>query len=260
MMRKGILTPNLQVLYGLCLISEGNRDFLAEKMIGAIKDIEDSDDEGQNLEATHGPSSNTSSLLFRQAMTSSMNKLDAFAFTSDVIKQLNMEQQWSDRLLPYFQDYLEELDAMKASDILKENSANLSMQRALRRNKYVKVMFSTFRMKIFSGEDSATNACGNERMLKKACDLSYSVIQDIFRFQDALWGTKADGNPTEDTVDVSILYWYSSLVYIQRGTRNGTKLISFNSTSCLLLLFRSSIFCLQLSRCRSFASNNVVQR
>ena len=69
------------------------------------------------MDAIYGPSRDTSLILFRRAMTSSMNKLEAFAFTSDVIKQLDVEKEWSDRILPLFQDYFEELDARKALDI-----------------------------------------------------------------------------------------------------------------------------------------------
>uniref|UniRef100_A0A6S8WZ86 Uncharacterized protein n=1 Tax=Chaetoceros debilis TaxID=122233 RepID=A0A6S8WZ86_9STRA len=201
MMKKGVLPPNLQLLYGLCLISEGNRDFLAMKMIKSIREIEDAEEVDGKLSAFHVSSNDTSLHLFRQAMVDPIKKMDAFALTSDVINKISKDEEWADRLLPLFQEYMEDLDADNVLDILKENPASLSIYMSMRRNSYLKIMFCNFRLNLAKARKIASNA-SEEKFYQNAYDRCQSVIEGVLRFQDAIWRTKADGNPIDDSVEM----------------------------------------------------------
>lgn len=201
-MKKGVLPPNLQLLYGLCLISEGNRDFLAMKMINSIREIEHVEDMDEKKSAFHVSSNDTSLRLFRQAMVDPMKKVDAFALTSDVLNKISKDEEWADRLQPLFQEYIEDLDANQVLDILKENPASLSIYMSMRRNAYLKILFCNFRLNLAKARTIASNA-SEEKLYQNAYDLCQSVIEGVLRFQDAIWRTKADGNPIGDSVEVS---------------------------------------------------------
>jgi len=215
LMKNGMLTSELQVLYGLCLLSEDKFTFLATKMVNAMKDLENSNDEDFEL-SSHGISDDISLRLFRRAMAEPMNKLDAFAFTSDVLKKTGKEEEWAERLLPIFQDYMEELEQENAFHILSESAAAQTICMSMKRNSYLKVMFSTLRMKLSKTKKMAASQEASEK--SSAYDLSMLVVDDIYRFQDAVWSMQSDGNPVPDSIEVI------SYLYITFTEENSLKL------------------------------------
>ena len=201
-MKDGMLTPELQVLYGLSLISEDKLTFLATKMLNAMADFES--DTFKDFELLSKDTSDISLRLFRRTMAEPMNKLDAFAFSSDVLKKSDKEEEWADELLPTFETYLEELKRENALGLLTGNTASETMFKSVKRKNYLKVMFSTFRMKLFKAKKMATSEEGK----KIGFDLCMSILDNIFRYQDALWSMKSDGNPLPDSVEVRTIHSY----------------------------------------------------
>lgn len=200
MMKNGILPPELQVLYGLTLLSEGKADFLAVKMLKALEGLETPLNENihEDLNENDG---NLSLRIFRKAMSEPMTQLEAYAFSADIFKNVS-RSTWVDEVLPIFQNYFEKLQKENELNLLKEstslvNNVNLS----LKKENCIKVLFSTFRMRL----DRAYRSCQSKHIddAKLVYDSALSVINDMLKFKKELWKLTPDGNPRSSSIEVS---------------------------------------------------------
>lgn len=200
-LKEGILPPELQVLYGLCLLSGGNSAFLGVKMLSALHDLDQDAMEDFDLQASTSHSDSVSLRLFRRAMVEPMSKLDAFAFSSDILKKAETDGEWAESILPIFQGYIDELEQQKTFTLLKDATISNNIITSVKRCNCVKVLLSTLRMKIGRARNLSKSSDSSD--LKDAYDSSLGVVDDIYLFKDALWTTTPDGNPISDTVEVS---------------------------------------------------------
>lgn len=196
-MKNGMLTPDLQVLYGLSLISDDRMPFLAAKLLEAMTDLDSGDSD--SLELLPSDESDALLKIFRKTMTDPMSKLDAFAFSTDVLRKSKKEENWADLLLPTFELYIEELENEDAFNLLKQTSAQGSLSQSVKKKNYLKIMLSTFRMKLGKALRSTTNKEGT----RLGFDLCMDILDKISLYQEALWGMKPDGNPLPTSVEVS---------------------------------------------------------
>jgi hypothetical protein len=200
MMKKGVLPPELQVLYGLSLLSEGNCAFIAVKMLSALHDLDQNTREDFDLKADNFESDTVSLRLFRRAMVEPMSKLDAFAFAADILKKVEKEDEWAERILPIFQGYIDDIEDQEIYTLLKDTAVSKNIITSVKKGNCVKVLLSTLRMKVGTARNLSTSS--DPSSLKNASAISMAVVESIYLFKDALWSTTPDGNPTPDTVEV----------------------------------------------------------
>ena len=181
-MGKGVLPPELQVLHGTCLIGEGGKEFLAEKLISAMKLLSgDQHNEIMHFTEDNEAANQTPLDLFRGAMLDSLNKPSGFAFFTDFILKTNKHTEWSERLLPIYDEYVKEIESCQEVDILKMNPFSLPLQMSRKRNYYLKVLLFLLQLKLNKAHNA--NNSGDPGI---ACELANDIIQTIQQYSITL--------------------------------------------------------------------------
>lgn len=200
LMMNGVLPPELQVLYGISLVAEGTSPFLAIKMLRAIELLDETDCVDVELISKCDQSESISIRVFRKSMVEPMNKLETFAFFSDVLRKSKKEEEWAERLLPIFDQYIHELDRSNGFSLLRDAVIPQTIVASIKVRNCTKLLFSTYRMRISVANSILTSS--NSLQLEKAYELSMAVIDDNHRYLDSFWRTKS-GNPVSESVEVS---------------------------------------------------------
>jgi len=110
-LQKGILPPELQVLYALCLIGEGGKNYLVFKLIQSLQHLKD--DMYQDIEQEiidPEAKSNSSWLVYRRAMTDELGKIPALAFVTDLLRKVGREADWANQVAPYFRTTVDSME------------------------------------------------------------------------------------------------------------------------------------------------------
>lgn len=182
-MGKGMLPPELQVLHGSCLIGEGGSDFVAEKLIKALKLLNDDEkNEAMNVAETEN---NSSFEIFRGAIQDSLNKIAGFVFFTDFILQSNKQIEWSERLLPIYEQYINEIEGRQEVKILKMNPSSLSLHMSRKRQSYLKILLFMLKLRLIKAEkirrSGKTKQASNlaEDIYKTICHYGSTLLQEI---------------------------------------------------------------------------------
>jgi len=138
-LRKGVLPPELRIMYGLALIGEGGRNFLASKCLEAIDDLEQ--ESGSSLprgEREIEMSGNPRWYLFRRAMTEALGRNAAYAFLADVLRKSGKEKDWSIHFAPWFRRHL--ANVLKDNWMALRGEESVSSFLTFRKNQVIKIM------------------------------------------------------------------------------------------------------------------------
>lgn len=166
------MPSEIQVLYALCLIGEGGRKFLAEKLVNEIVALAPDAGPGSDVDPIDTDCfTNPSWQLFHRAMTEPLRKTAAFAFVADLVKKVGKEREWADRLGPMFDAYLSELDECGGIDLALEDFAELPAAAVLRRNRIQKVVVATFGFRLVAIESSGTCTKGLVSLVEQTGEL-----------------------------------------------------------------------------------------
>ena len=148
-LRKGALPAELRFLYGLALLGEGNRNFLAMNCIKSIHELEQESslwlsDQGmknRTLRSVHWD-------LFRRAMTEPLGRSSAHAFLADVLRKRNKESEWAVIFAPLFQEHLRNLqDAGLVNELMRLRDVQGSYV-VFRKNQLLKIMLAASRFDV----------------------------------------------------------------------------------------------------------------
>lgn len=187
MMKNGILPPELQALHGMCLIGEGGSNFLAEKLIRAVECLDDECMDQKRYLIDHSSSDETSLELFRNAMAETLSKPAAYALLNDIVIKMNKEAEWSSKLLPIYEKYIEEIEKSDRVDVLQLNPSALSLFVSSKRNYYLKVLLAVLQMRLIKAENLMPKK--QEIPYDKTCaayKLVLAIIDTIYRYRTTL--------------------------------------------------------------------------
>jgi hypothetical protein len=197
--KKGILPPELQVLYALCLVAAGGKDYLASKCMEAIKDLRDDTGDGieQKLLDTDAicyPSWQ----VYRQAMTDQLTRIPAFSFVADVLQKTNTEKEWSIKLVALF---CQEMVDMRASGIIAQALAagtSKNPKIVLRKTQVFKIVLASARLNVLA-LDSRLDAMGSHLTAAQEALACYDELYPDFL---QLWNVEHFGTPSKSSVEV----------------------------------------------------------
>jgi len=202
-MKTGVLPAELQVLYALSLIGEGESGFLAEKLLQALNELEDTVEEETDYLIGSGAVEDIPWLLFHRTMVNPMQKTAAFAFVGDLINNIGKEKEWANRLQALFEDQLKEIADGDNAEVLLNEVESGSVITATKRTNYLKILLATLRMRLCKAESIAIAAsnfdndyvsCKDDRSDNEALCIALSIFNSIIRFNGVLWDNGSDGD------------------------------------------------------------------
>lgn len=212
-MKQGILPKELNFLYALCLIGKGDNNFLAQKMLQGVIELQDIDLTHESTSFINTSLEDSSWLVFKNAMIEPMDKSTALAFTSDLVHKINKEDEWTNCLLDLFQQHIYTLDRSGEIDLLLKKQTHKFHTSTTKRIQILKILVGIMRLKLLKAEYAMRNweKIGKEEDMKKAVEHGHSIINDVNRFGDTLWqNASSDGILKPTSISVSIYYMVSN--------------------------------------------------
>lgn len=213
-LRKGILPPEIRILYGLALIAEGGRNFLASKCLEAIEDLEQEPSEwltaGEHETSVIGK---PTWHLFRRAMTESLGRTAAYAFLADVLRKTVKEREWSVHFAPKIRKHLETLVSVGLREQLMalRGDEDVSSLVNFRKSQVLKVILATCAFDVQSVERPNLKCpVKREVVLTKDEDrvaIALSVMKTLSDVIYLVWKVEKDGSLPPICVEVSKLRW-----------------------------------------------------
>jgi hypothetical protein len=183
-LRKGLLPPELRVLFALSLIVEGGRDFVAKKCLEAIDDLPQESrswlSEG-SIETSFADDTLWS--LFRRAMTEPLGRTAAYAFVADALHKAGKEGKWAEYLYPYFRRHLDTLTRVGLMDELLRMRGELKPLHNFRKNQIVKAILGAGRLELYKLESSETDGTS----------LALATISSLTNVLHLVWKVEANG-------------------------------------------------------------------
>lgn len=109
-LQRGNLPPDLKVMYGLCLLRGGGRNFLASTCISDI-DILPQERRSWLTEKIidTGLTTDTNWLLFSQSMTGPLGRTALYAFVADMVDKNERESVFTNRIATLFRNHVNKL-------------------------------------------------------------------------------------------------------------------------------------------------------
>ena len=209
-LRRGALPPEIKVLFGLALIGEGGKKFLAAKCSEALDDLKQEDKEwlSEGLLETD-LAEDPSWPLFRRAMTETLERTGAYAFVADVLRKTGKEQEWSGVFLPRFRRHLDAMKKVGLTDnLLVLRSEESSAFRNFRKNQVMKIILAACRFMVHEAE-SSVNSNKQPGQAGKSADcglnLALSSIKSLTDVMHLLWKVDTDGSLAITSVEVRLL-------------------------------------------------------
>lgn len=207
-LRKGALTPELNVLYGLALVGQGGRNFIAAKCLRAIEDLQQEDEEWFSSDDSKIKDDiEPFWLLFRKAMTEELYRTGAFAFVADVLKKTNKEHEWAFHFAPLFRHYVEQLKQRGLIDKLLGLTNNKDPNLNFKKNQLLKVILEACKFEMYSIEETKNinHALNKAPAFAKAeqTEIAQSVLASMVGVVPLVWSVEGSGILTPTCIEVS---------------------------------------------------------
>jgi hypothetical protein len=198
-LRRGALPPELRVLFGLALIGEGGRNFVAAKCIEAIDDLEqesilwlsDGDLETQMA-------GDPLWYLFRRAMTEPLGRTAAYAFLADVLRKTKKEQEWTVHFSPWFRRHLDTLKSVGLMEKLLRLRDDITPYANFRKNQLLKIILASSRFDIDAVESPDKQSPVNRELIvsddNSRIDMAMSAINSLTSLIHLMWKVDPDGS------------------------------------------------------------------
>ena len=196
------------MLFGLALIGEGGRNYVAAKCIERIEGLEHESIEWlRSGELDSAMAGDPIWGLFQLAMTEPFGRTTAFSFVADFLRKTNKEQQWSKHFAPLFRRHLELLESTGLLNAVMELKGKLSPFVNFRKSQLLKIMVASNRFDVdrvistdkgisFRHEESEMNS--TDRI-----SLALSSMASIRNFLYLVWKVE-DGSLSPFCIDVSV--------------------------------------------------------
>jgi len=217
-MKMGVLPTEINFLYSLSLIGEGNSHYLASHLVQSIKILDDdkSLDVGARLQYHELASVDTGVLpdqswvIFRDSMTEPMKKTAAFAFTADSLQKMKKEKEWAFKMAGIFDEQLKSLEERGHLKVLLNEEdipeSDISLLHITLKSQLIKIMLSCCRMnlvkaqkmmntinKSIANSESQNHSSEKDEKMKEVKSLAQSIVALILRYENILW-SEVDSN------------------------------------------------------------------
>jgi hypothetical protein len=225
-MKRGCLPPELQVLYALCLIGEGGKNFIAwNSLHQAIREVPNENMSfALNMRIVdENIIPDSSWILFHRAMTSPLQQASSLVFISDMLVKMGKEKEWSGRLAPMYDSYLETIQKSGWLKTASEWHHSHSLVSLLHMKQCRRIMLAFLRMELYNVEVSIQSLPVADDEKDVSIELQNSlvsatrVIDYAMDWQEILWTPVVmDGALTPASVEVRLwfvvqlgVYYYS---------------------------------------------------
>eukprot|EP00980_Cylindrotheca_fusiformis_P013775 scaffold3556_cov190-Cylindrotheca_fusiformis.AAC.10 len=211
-LRNGALPPELRVLFGLALIGEGGRNYVAAKCIEKIDDLQQESltwlRDGE-LETTLAGDPLWS--LFHRAMTEPLGRTAAYSFLADVLRKTNKEAQWSNFFAPWFRRHLKTLKAKGLLDEVLALKGKISPFVNFRKNQVLKIIMAAnkFDVDLIATPETSTvapilpNLAATSQ--SDSLELALSAMKSIGDVLHLMWKVE-DGNLSSMCTEASTTF------------------------------------------------------
>lgn len=158
-LRRGVLPPETSVLFALCLMQEGGRNFIAKKCFESIDLLEQETREWVLESVVDSDLANDPHWqIFRSAASEPLGRTAAYALVADVLPKIGNESVWSKHFNPMFVSQMNVLDEEGLVAELLSSNSGLTPASRDRRNKILQVVLAWCRMQITSASDKLCSA------------------------------------------------------------------------------------------------------
>lgn len=165
-LRHGVLAPEISVLYAICLIHEGGRNFIAKKCMASIDHLEQEPlswltrDGITESELTGDPQW----MLFRSMATDTLKRTEAYAFVASVLHKTGKETDavWSSHFAPIYGRIIDELRKNGFIDEL-TNYATDELSK-FRRDQILRVILAWGRLQVHDTESKLAKAVESDNV------------------------------------------------------------------------------------------------
>lgn len=220
-------------MYGLALIGEGGRNFLASRCVEAINDLEQESSTWLTTgERETEASGEPSWYLFRRAMTEQLGRTAAYAFLADVLRKTKKEHDWSVYFAPWFRRHLSTLSSVGLKDqlmALRQDEEHSSFVN-FRKNQILKIILASCSFDIQMVERPIQKSPVNlSKIVTKETDRANLAIAAIKTLSEVIyleWKVEDDGSLSTICTEVSMAGERASV------TRQVFSLSSFSIVDC----------------------------
>ncbi|CAB9498892.1 expressed unknown protein [Seminavis robusta] len=178
-LRRGALPPEVSVLFSLCLIHEGGRNYVAKKCMDMIDQLEP---EGKgwvsDTATTKAVSKDADWQLYRASATDSLGRIAAYSLVAETLTGSGKDTEWASHFAPMFQklvDYLEDNGLICAPV---ETTSFDSMSSRFRIRQILKCITSLGRLQVKSAH-AAYFAAIKSYSKQDIVDAKVSILQSI---------------------------------------------------------------------------------
>lgn len=207
-LRKGILPPELRILYGLALIGEGGRNFLAGRCLEAIDDLEQESSswltDGERETAVSGE---PLWFLFQRAMTEPLGRTAAYAFLADVLRKSKKEKEWSVHFSSWYRKHLATLEAVGLKEHLMGLCDDVSPFVNFRKNQLLKVVLAAISFDIDAAESPAQQSPVNRQLIvtddNARVKIAIAAMKSLSDVLHLMWKVDYDGSIPSICAEVS---------------------------------------------------------
>ena len=211
-LRKGILPPELRILYGLALIGEGGRNFLAGKCLEAINDLEQESTSWltsgtRDIEASGDPLW----YLFHRAMTEPLGRTAAYAFLADVLRKTRKEREWSWHFSTWFRNHLKTLAQCGLKEQLMGTWGDVSPYVSFRKNQLLKIIVAACSFDVAAAVNPAQHSPINREILavddSQRVNIAITAMESLSELLYLMWKVEPDGSIPTICSEVSKTIW-----------------------------------------------------
>jgi hypothetical protein len=213
-LRRGAMPPELRVLFGLALISEGGRNFVAAKCIEAIDDLE----QESSVWLTEGASEterdgNSHWLIFRRAMTEPLGRTAAYAFLADVLRKTQKEREWAAHFSSWFRRHIDTLKAVGLMDELMRLRDDISPFVNMRKNQLLKIILASSSFDVDIAETPTILSPVDRKLIvtgaNERIEVAMSAIKSLSDVLHLLWKVESDGSLPSICIEVCDCFYVS---------------------------------------------------
>lgn len=207
-LRKGVLPPELRVLFGLALVGEGGRNFLAGKCLEAIADLDQEDSSWLTAgERELLASGDSMWYLFHRAMTERLGRTAAFAFLADVLRKANKEREWSVHFAPMFRKHLDTLSTIGLKDRLLGLHGDVSHFVNFRKNQLLKIVLAACSFDVDAAESPSQKTLFSRKVVhisdEERVAAALSAMKSLSEVLSLIWKVDPDGSIPSICTEVS---------------------------------------------------------
>jgi hypothetical protein len=193
-MRMGVLPPQLSVLYGLCLLGEGGKDFLAYKCIKSVDSVEQENDTWKAEPLTGLTDYNSKWISFRELSTAPLGRSALYFYIANTVCKVGKEKEMAARLAPMFAKQIQFMSESGLIAALKDEKVCIYEKKDQARQ----VLAATSRYHLMM----AVSSLSNSRIEEEAFIALEAAFEFILVALTTTWKVGADASVTSTSVSL----------------------------------------------------------